>query len=264
MNFTIRASSLSELLDCPARWEARYILKMKTGTSSAAHLGTSIHTGTAVFDSARMIGKPITISDAMGPMIDTLHDKNVDVDWRDGKWTLRDAERVSVKLLTAYCQQVSPQFEYSGVEVTCEDLDVTMPNGVTIRLTGTTDRIYREDGKRGIADVKSGLRSVDSQGNTKTSPHGAQIGVYELLAEQATKEPVSLPAKIIGLNTSKGTAGIGEISGARDVLVGTPEEPGLLQHVSVILKAGAFYGNPKSQLCGEKYCPRYNNCKWRY
>lgn len=264
MNFTIRASSLGELTDCPARWEGKYLLGLRSVASSAAHVGTSIHAGTAAFDSAKLDGKPITISDAIGPMVDTLHDKTVEVDWRGGKWTPREAERISVRLLTAYCQDVAPQFDYSGVEVTCENLDITMPNGITITLTGTTDRLYRRGDARGIADLKSGLRSVDSQGNTKTSPHGAQIGVYELLAEQATKQPITLPAKIIGLSTTKATTGIGEITGARNVLVGTPDEPGLLHHVSTILKAGAFYGNPKSQLCGERYCPRFHQCKWRY
>ena len=262
--FTIRASSLGEITDCPARWEGKYLLGLRSGTSSAAHLGTSIHAGTAAYDSATLAGSPITITDAIGPMVDTLHDKSVEVDWRDSKWTPRDAERMSIRLLTLYCQTVAPQFEYSGVEVTCENLDVTMPNGVTITLTGTTDRLYKVGDGRGIADLKSGLRSVDAQGNAKVSPHGAQIGVYELLAEQATKQPITLPAKIIGLNTTKATAGIGDIAGARAVLVGTAEEPGLLHHVSAILNAGAFYGNPKSQLCSEKYCPRFGSCKWRY
>lgn len=263
-HFTIRASSLSTLLDCPARFEATQILGLRSIASSAAHVGTSIHAGTAAFDSAKLDGAPITINDAIGPMVDALHDKTVEVDWRGGKWTPREAERISVRLLTAYCQDVAPQFDYSGVEVTCENLDITMPNGITITLTGTTDRLYRRGNERGIADLKSGLRSVDSQGNAKTSPHGAQIGVYELLAEQATKQPITLPAKIIGLSTTKATTGIGEITGARNVLVGTPEEPGLLHHVSTILKAGAFYGNPKSQLCSPKYCPRHETCRWRY
>ena len=30
-----------------------------------------------------------------------------------------------------------------------------------------------------------------------------------------------------------------------------------------MIRSGDFYGNPKSQTCNEKYCPVFNECRWR-
>jgi len=100
-----------------------------------------------------------------------------------------------------------------------------------------------------------------------TKGHAAQMGVYVLMASRATGLPIDAPAKIFGLQvakTDKGRrAGVGEISGARSLLVGGDEGPGLLTIASNMLHSGLFYGNPKSQICGEKYCPAFHVCRWR-
>jgi hypothetical protein len=46
----IRASSLPELFDCSARWEAKHILGLRLPSSSNAVLGKAVHAGTALFD----------------------------------------------------------------------------------------------------------------------------------------------------------------------------------------------------------------------
>ena len=45
---SVRASSLAELFDCPARWEAKNLLNMKMPAVGAARLGTAIHASTSV------------------------------------------------------------------------------------------------------------------------------------------------------------------------------------------------------------------------
>lgn len=62
----IRASSLPELFDCPARWEAKHLCGRRLPRSAAAQLGTAVHAGAAVFDVQRILGSPITPS-ATGP-----------------------------------------------------------------------------------------------------------------------------------------------------------------------------------------------------
>ena len=64
--------------------------------------------------------------------------------------------------------------------------------------------------------------------------------------------------------TDKGRrAAVGVITGARELLVGTEEHPGLLQMAARMIRSGDFYGNPKSQTCTEKYCPVFHGCRWR-
>ena len=58
-------------------------------------------------------------------------------------------------------------------------------------------------------------------------------------------------------------AAVGVITGARELLVGTEEQPGLLQMAARMIRSGDFYGNPKSQTCTEKYCPVFHGCRWR-
>ena len=48
---------------------------------------------------------------------------------------------------------------------------------------------------------------------------------------------------------SSESVGIGEIPNARQALIGTEEDPGMLQHAADLIHSGRFYGNPKSMLC---------------
>ena len=261
---TIRASALSTLFDCPARFEAVHLLGMKTPASGAARLGTAIHASTALFDESRLPGgNPLTADDCAGALVDAIHKPDEDVDWEETR--PQDAEKIGLALHSRYCAEIAPHQDYVGVEITCEKLEIP---DIGIALTGTTDRIRRlPDGSLGIADLKSGGRSVGADGRAVTAGHGPQMGVYELLAETVVGEAITAPAQIIGLNTGKTPAaqrvGTGEILNARAVLVGDDESPGLLEHASRIIHSGTFFGNSKSVLCSARYCPRFNTCKFR-
>lgn len=260
----IRASSLSELFDCPRRWSAKHLEGMRLPTSGAAQLGTAVHAGTALFDQSRIVHAGLTIDDCIGQVVDTIYKPETEVDWSDS--SPKEAEQIATALHKKYCREISPRFEFADVEAECESLDIP---DLGIRLTGTTDRIYQntETGEYGIADLKTGKAAVGSDGLVKTSGHAAQMAVYELLAEQATGKRIDAPAKIVGLQTAKTEAsrraGIGEINGAKELLVGTEDQPGLLELASVFIKSGNFFGNPRSSLCNPKYCPAYNLCRFR-
>jgi len=259
----IRASSLAELFDCPARWEAKHLLGMRGPRSAAAQLGTAVHAGTAVFDQSRLEGgQPVSADDAAGAVVDAIHRPEEDVDWDDTAPS--DAEKIALALHTKYCADVAPTQAYVGVEVKCEKLE--LPE-LGIALTGTTDRVRTTSAGLGIADLKTGGRAVGTDGRAVTQGHAVQLGVYELLAENAMGLHITAPAQIVGMNTGKTAAaqrvGTGEVPNARAALIGTEEAPGLLEHASRLIQSGAFYGNSKSLLCSEKYCPRHAVCSFK-
>lgn len=259
---TIRASSLPELFDCPARWEAKHILGLRLPSSSNAVLGKAVHAGTALFDGRRLEGNPISVDDAAGAVVDSIHRPDECVDW--GEDRPQETENIALALHGMYCRQIAPQQEYVAVEATCECLEIT---DIGIALTGTTDRVTKTPGGYGIADIKTGKNAVGADGTVRTQGHAAQMAVYELLAERSTGIPMSAPAQIIGLQsakTDKGRrAGIGKLEGGRGLLIGDEESPGLLEHAASILQRGLFHGNPRSMMCDKKYCPNHPRCKWR-
>ena len=258
----IRASSLAELFDCPARFEAKYVKGLRLPASDTARLGTAVHAGAALFDQRIIEGNPLTPDEAAGAVVDAIHHPDEEVDW--GESSPREAESIALPLHKMYCEQIAPLQSYIAVEATCDDLPI---EDVALVLTGTLDRIYETSGCLGIGDIKTGKSAVGADGKVNTKGHAAQLGVYELMASRATGLPIDAPAKIFGLQvakTDKGRrAGVGEISGARSLLVGGDEGPGLLTIASNMLHSGLFYGNPKSQICGEKYCPAFHICRWR-
>lgn len=259
----IRASSLAELFDCPARWEAKYIKGLRGPRSAPAQLGTAVHAGTAVFDSSRLPGgSPVSADDAAGALVDAIHHPEEDVDWEDTN--PNDVERIALALHTKYCADIAPAQTYRGVEITCEKLE--LPE-LGLALTGTTDRVRETPAGLGITDLKTGGKAVGVDGRAVTQGHGVQLGVYELLAEHAMGLTITAPAQIVGMNTGKTAAaqrvGTGEVPDARAALVGSEEQPGLLEHASRLVHSGAFYGNPKSFLCSAKYCPAHPTCRFK-
>lgn len=262
-NVAIRASSLGELFDCPARWEAKHIRQLRLPTSGAARLGTAVHAGAALFDQSRLDEKPLTIDDCAGAVVDVIYGKDEDVDWDES--SPKEAERIAVPLHKLYCEEIAPKEEYLAVEALCDDLTFT---DIGLTLTGTVDRVYfTEDGHLGIADLKTSKTAVSKDGVVKTQGHTPQIGVYELLASHSLQQPLEAPAQIIGLQVAKTDAGrragVGKICGAMDLLLDYGESPGLLRLASKLVHSGDFYGNPRSGLCGKKYCPVFETCRWR-
>ena len=255
----IRASSLAGLFECPARWEAQNIRGLRTPSSGSARLGTAVHTSTALFDTSRMNGTGITPDEAAGAAVEATCTE-------PGK---TEGKHCSVcnEILVAQTEVPAKghtEVVDAAVEATCERLDIA---DLGIALTGTVDRVRRTEDGYGIADIKTGKSAVGADGTCKTQGHAAQLAVYELLAEHSTDICIEAPAQIIGLQVAKTERGqrvaTGTISGGRDLLIGDEEFPGLLEMAATLIHSGNFYGNPRSNGCGEKYCPIFNTCKWR-
>lgn len=260
---SIRASSLGDLLDCPARWEAKHLLGMRMPSGSAAALGKAVHASTAVFDTARMNGSPVSAYDAAAAAVDAIHHPDEEVLW-DEDLQPAAAEHIALALHSRYCAEIAPAQDYRAIEVQCDRLDIT---DLGISLTGTVDRVHATDEGLGITDLKTGKTAVAADGTVSTKGHAFQLGVYELLAQSASGLPITAPAQIVGMSTGKTAAaqrvGVAPVHDARGALLGDEHMPGVLQAAASIVRTGTFYGNPRSMLCNPKFCPRYQRCGFR-
>lgn len=261
---TIRASGLSEWFDCAARAEARQLLGKRTPSSGKALLGRAIHASTAVYDKSTIEGGGVTVDEAAGAAVDAIHKPDDEILLDDDE-RQDQLEKVAVALHTLYCNKIAPTQQYAAVEVQCERLEIS---DLGIALQGTTDRVRKVDDGYGIADLKSGGSAVSADGKVPTKGAAYQLGVYELLAQVASGVAITAPARVIGLQTGKTERGqrvalSDPVTGARDVLIGEPDSPGVLEIVSKMINSGTFPGNPRSMMCNPKYCPIYSTCKFR-
>lgn len=256
----IRSSSLWELCDCALRWEKRHLQGLWMPSTPPALIGTAVHASTAMFDQSVIDGTGYTIDDTAGFAVDALENPDEEVDWAGVR--MDKSIDTAIKVHTTYCTEIAPTQTYTVVEKTMKGLQIDMGDGVIFELTGTLDRIREVKGKRGVADVKTGVRAVGADGTVIVDKHLPQLGEYEILAEQEFG-PMELPPAIIGLHTGgTGRAGIGEIHGAKQALIGNEDMPGILQYIAQYFKSGLFPPNPGSYLCSAKYCPFYKHCPY--
>jgi len=264
---TVRASAWPSLFDCALRYYYEQIMGLRTPSSGAAKLGTAIHAGTAAFDRGRLDGGvPITVDDAAGVVVDELRSDGEATVW-DDDLSKREAEPIGIKLTATYCQTIAPTRTYEAVELQCEALHITTEHGV-IRLTGKTDRVRNTPDGKGISDLKSGKRAVEGivEGKPRAvvKGHHLQLGVYRLMAEAAISEPMTGPDEIIGLQTSgKGHVAVAEVRNSTTPLLGTAENPGLIEIAAAMLKSGIFPPNPRSMLCSKKFCGGWDRCQFK-
>lgn len=265
---TVRASSWPGLFDCAHRFYWQDVVGLRGPGNGRSAVGTAVHAGTALFDQARLDGRAVSVSDAVEASFEALTKPDEEVVYDEGM-TRRDAEGMAVLLTTRYCQEIAPARTYAAVELRCAALDIVTGHGI-VRVTGTTDRVrLLPDGRFGIGDLKTGAASteLDDQGRRRavTKPHGMQLGIYTLMAEHGTGQRIDGPAEIVALQTTKGgPCATGEIADVKTPLLGTDEQPGLIEMAAQLLAAGLFPPNPKSLLCSPRYCAAHDTrCKYR-
>ena len=262
--YTIRASAWGGLFDCAYKFEAEHLLGMKKAGGLRAHLGASIHASTATFDAGRLPGaEPVSIDDAAGVFVDTLHNPEREIDFGQDDITLRDAERIGLTVHTLYCADLSPRFKFQSVEQPLDPLEIDCGSGVVVRLTGTMDRarVAKSDGGIVIPDIKTGSRVIE-KGEAQTKGRAAQLGTYQLMYEHTTGVRTS-GAQVLALSTSSRPAvAASPVFDAKRVMVGEDDAPGLIEYAAVMLRAGLFPPNPQSLLCSPKYCARWATCKF--
>lgn len=260
---TIRASSFGALFDCPSRWAAIHLEGRRVPSTANAALGKAVHKGTAVYDAERVSGRMPSLQAAADAAAEQIERPEDDTDWQNE--SPEKAKDIAVSLTTKYCRDVAHLYEFVAVEISVEALHLT---DLEIVLTGHTDRVRRTDDGLGIVDIKTGKTAVGTDGRAKTHGHAAQMGVYELVAEAALGARMDLPSQILGMQTNAKPEtqriGTGEIVGAREVLLGNDDQQGLL-HIASALVHGRIplWGNPKSVMCHERYCPNFHTCFFR-
>ncbi len=260
---TVRASSFGRLFDCAHAFEGEQIMKLYRPSSLRAHLGTSIHASTAAFDQARIDGAPLSAYDAADVFVDSLYNPGADVDYKDPKLTLKQAEMIGLTLHSRYCAEIAPTMVYESVERALKPMDIDCGDNLIIRLTGTLDRAREVRTHHGkvIVDVKTGGRLI-VDGVVSIKGRGAQLGTYQILDEHTTGEEVG-GAQIAALQTSSTTqVGVSKVFDARPLMLGTEEAPGLIEMAAKMFKIGLFPPNPQSVLCDQKYCARWGTCKY--
>lgn len=265
----VRASSWGDLFDCSYRWYWKHEGGLRMPSGPAAHLGTAIHEGAALFDAARIDGLEVTVEEAARAAHAYVTDPAAEVDWHgEDDLTPKIAGQLAIILTTRYCQQIAPTREYVAVELHVPALDIETGHGV-VRVTGSTDRVRRDPGDRlGISDLKTGGKAVErtDRGELRavTKGHHLQLGIYQLMAEHSMQVPIEAPAEIIGLaTTARADVATAQVADVRTPLVGDDTFPGLLAVAGQLLRAGLFPPNPKSTLCSPRYCPAYGGrCKY--
>ena len=260
----IRASSFGALFDCPYRWTAIYREGLKTPTSLPAVLGTAIHKGTALFDSEKLAGQIPNLSAAMDAARDHFKSPGEEVAYAEDDKP-DQATDIAVSLTEKYATEFAPTVEYAAVELKIDGLEI---KDLGITLTGTTDRVRKTEEGLGIADLKSGKTAVEiATGKAKTAGHALQLGVYELIATAGMGIPMEAAAQVIGLQTNvtrdKQRIGTGEVWRPREILTGDEQNEGVLVTAAKFAKGEVVYGNPKSNLCHVRFCPRFSTCWFR-
>ena len=259
--YTVRASSWGALFDCSHKWEAEHLLGVRKAAGLRAQLGTAIHASTAAFDKHRMEGAPISIDEAAGVFVDTLHKPDREIDLSQDDLSLRDAETIGLKLHSRYCGELSPRFRFQSVEATLAPFDIDCGASIVIRLTGTMDRARVAITDRGavIPDIKTGSRVIE-KGDVKTKGRSAQLGTYQLMHEHESGQPTA-GAQVIALQTtSAAQVGASPVFDAKRVMLGTADRPGLIEFAAEMFRTGLFPPNPQSMLCSPKYCARWSSC----
>lgn len=260
--YSVRASSWGRLFDCAHAWEAEHILGLRKPAGLRAQLGTAIHASTAAFDSGRLPGGSRTsVDEAASLFVDTLRNPDREVDYGKDDLTVRDAERIGLTLHTMYCHDLSPRFTFRSVEQTLSPMDIDCGGGMVVRLTGTMDRARVAESPAGpvIPDIKTGARVIEG-GEAVTKGRAAQLGTYQLMYE-ATEQTPTAGAQVLALKTTtRPEVAASRVFDARRVMVGTEDQPGLIEHAAVMFRTGLFPPNPSSVLCSQKYCSRWETC----
>jgi len=258
----VRASSWGSLFDCAHKWEGEHLLGMRKASGLRAQLGTAIHASTAQFDAGRLPGgNPLTVDETAGAFVDALHNPDRDVDFSQDDLTLKEAEKIGLKLHSLYCLDLSPQFTFKSVEQQLAPLDIDCGNGQVIRLTGTMDRARVAETEDGVVipDVKTGARVV-ANGVAQIKGRSAQVGTYQLMYE-ATEGVRTVGGQVLALSTAgKPQALASQVFDAKRVMLGTDTQPGLIQFAAEMFRSGLFPPNPSSVLCSERYCARWASC----
>ncbi len=263
----VRASSLSEYLDCSRRAAARtfkadiegmgYELK-ELSNNIAAAIGTATHTGaTWTLEEKREHGELGNETEAQHRALQSLKDeRELGVSYDQTSPDVNTAEKQVLRQLKSFRVFIAPTIEPVAVE---QRLEGQAMEGII--LTGQCDYTERAVASvlgEGIRDIKTG---------TKEKYHGAQLGAYSLLRRAHGANVVSMAVDYIE-----------RVPLRRDqpeplkIVYDVAETEALTWATLRRIKRdyddfqetqdpNTFLPNPASMLCSNKYCSAWGT-KW--
>lgn len=259
----VRASSLSDWMDCPRR-AATKAFKLEVEALGhkltepqngiAAAIGTATHTGsTWLLEQKMQTGELGDVVEAEHRALTSLkNERELGVSFDDTSPDANTAERQVIRQLKAFRVYIAPTINPVSVE---QRLEGTAMEGVI--LTGQCDI------SESIAGDAVGERIRDIKTGSKVKAHGAQLGSYSLLRRAHGRVVKAMSVDFIErvkLNSPQPTP---------QVITYQPEVvERLAWHVlkSVKRLSDEFYAtqdietflpNPASVLCSPKYCPAF-------
>lgn len=231
----LSASKIAEYLQCPKKYEFRYVLNVPVPPQPVLSFGTTIHD--VLRDVAREVlaGRSPTIENVL-----TMYERNWQADGYESPAYEAERKTAGQRALRAYLTQY-PEL------LTRSPLAVEAPFSValaTTRLSGRIDRIDKlEDGRILVTDFKTG------EGKMRDAASDIQISIYALALRRAFRlDPSELRLSYVE-------------TGREDATTRPPEQDAdtaqRVEDIAARIRAGDFHATP-GFLC--RFCDFRNIC----
>lgn len=166
-------SKITSFLYCPRQFYYQYILKMQCAAHPAATLGTCVHS--VIQHAHRMNWTTANADDARALLVET---------WAETKQYTTDPDDPEANLaVVAAGDEWLPWYLWwtrMQIDVAVEERWEFAVGDSGVTLTGTIDRIYRENGRLLLSDVKTGRRSLPPT----DLANDLQLSIYAWAARQ--------------------------------------------------------------------------------
>lgn len=267
MEIRIRASSLSDYLDCPRRAAIKMFRSnveqagykpRQLENNIAAAIGTATHSGaTWSLEEKMKSGELGNRAESEHRALESLkHEQEAGVVYDQTSPDINTAQKQVVRQLNSYRVHIAHLIEPSSVEERLEGQATP-----SISMTGQCDISENlMTGGIGIRDIKTG---------TKEKYHGAQLGAYSLLGRAHGKDVKAMnvdyiervaigkeqPAPVVIPYSVADTENL-----TWNILRAVERDYGLFAASG---NPETFLPNPSSVLCSAKYCPAFGTefCK---
>ena len=262
----IRPSGVAAFFDCSYRWYRDTLYKPIRSVGMAAHFGTGVHKAAEEYYTECMKEtKWVDVRDDFkGVAIDALRNRIKDDEPNDLKdFDLNKLEKDVASIAVNYLNK-SKKLQKEDIPEDVEKSYTVQVNSSKIKsVRGTLDIV----GKNYIVDIKTMSRWNPPQN------YIVQQGIYAWLRKKSNEDVQDLRIHRVNTKTSEidSKSILQSLENpfiSIDSIIQTSEEylRTIIKSVDLFNKTGdevIFRGNPKSLICSSKYCPYWNECKWR-
>jgi len=262
---TLRPSSIGSYINCQWQWYNVFILGKHTIPSARATLGTAVHKSAEVVweDAIKTGKKDLNISQATDAAIEEYHEcLKKDEPQFDVGDTKESLEKLVIEGTKSWIEDIAPSVD---IPVAVEKrYTIEINNPIFERISGSLDYV----GEKSIHDIKTTKRKPT------LSNYSLQQGTYALLREGngETVDEVKIQAVVFNKKDTKALIldmvedntnpfiGLDAIKNQSRFIVNNILEKTKVYSKDIVKPELLFTGNPKSNLCSNKYCSLYNEC----